>query len=64
VTNEIFLYVLALAARRSGVLVDAFCVLSNPSDRTDVRRRPGPAGCVFGPSGALAGARGTGPSFL
>jgi REP element-mobilizing transposase RayT len=27
--NEIFLYVLALAARRYGVLVHAFCVLSN-----------------------------------
>jgi putative transposase len=28
-TNEIFLYVLAIAARRYGVLVHAFCVLSN-----------------------------------
>ncbi len=28
-TNEIFLYVLALAARRYGILVHAFCVLSN-----------------------------------
>ena len=29
VTSEIFLYVLAVAARRHGVLVHAFCVLSN-----------------------------------
>ncbi len=29
VANEIFLYVLAVAARRYGVLVHAFCVLSN-----------------------------------
>ena len=29
VTNDIFLYVLAVAARRYGVLVHAFCVLSN-----------------------------------
>ena len=29
VTNEIFLYVLAVAARRYGILVHAFCVLSN-----------------------------------
>jgi putative transposase len=28
-TSEIFLYVLAVAARRYGVLVHAFCVLSN-----------------------------------
>src|SRR5512133_1221414 len=28
-TNDIFLYVLAVAARRYGVLVHAFCVLSN-----------------------------------
>ena len=28
-TNEIFLYVLAVAAQRYGVLVHAFCVLSN-----------------------------------
>jgi REP element-mobilizing transposase RayT len=28
-TNEIFLYVLAAAAKRTGVLVHAFCVLSN-----------------------------------
>ena len=28
-TNEVFLYVLAVAARRYGVLVHAFCVLSN-----------------------------------
>jgi putative transposase len=28
-TNEIFLYVLAVAARRYGILVHAFCVLSN-----------------------------------
>jgi REP element-mobilizing transposase RayT len=28
-TNEVFLYVLALAARRFGVLVHAYCVLSN-----------------------------------
>src|SRR6266498_3729775 len=29
VRNELFLYVLAVAARRHGVLVHAFCVLSN-----------------------------------
>jgi REP element-mobilizing transposase RayT len=29
VTNEVVLYVLALAARRHGILVHAFCVLSN-----------------------------------
>ena len=29
VINEIFLYVLALSAQRHGVLVHAFCVLSN-----------------------------------
>ena len=28
-TNELLLYVLAVAARRYGVLVHAFCVLSN-----------------------------------
>jgi REP element-mobilizing transposase RayT len=28
-TNEIFQYVLAVAAKRYGVLVHAFCVLSN-----------------------------------
>jgi putative transposase len=28
-TNEVFLYLLAVAARRFGVVVHAYCVLSN-----------------------------------
>jgi REP element-mobilizing transposase RayT len=41
IVNEIFLYVLAVAARRYGVLVHAFCVLSNHAHLviTDVEGR-------------------------
>lgn len=55
-TNAIFLFVLALAAQRSGVVIHAFCVMSNQSDFTDVRRSPGPAGGLSGSPGPLAGA--------
>ena len=34
-TDAIFLYVLAVAAKRFGIKVHAFCVLSNQYDRTD-----------------------------
>jgi hypothetical protein len=54
VVNQVFAYVLALAAQRYGVQVHAFCVLSNQCDRTDVRRSPGTAGRLSGPSQTLA----------
>jgi hypothetical protein len=56
-TNAIFLYVLAVAARPHRVEVHAFCVLSNQYDRTDVRRRPGAFGRVAEPLWPVAGAR-------
>jgi hypothetical protein len=55
--NAIFLYVLAVAAQKYGIDVHAFCVLSNQSDWTDVRRLPGAAGPLAGASGAMAGAQ-------
>jgi hypothetical protein len=59
-TTEIFGYILAVMSERYGILLHAFCVLSNQYDRTDVRTsgdRSGPAGRLSGPSGTLARAR-------
>jgi hypothetical protein len=56
VTNEIFLYALALATKRHRVLVHACCVLSNQYDKTDVGRIPGAADRVCWPSRAVASA--------